>query len=176
MFSQFYSDLPELNPSFVDGFEHFNEKNFGSAKELFTAAIKEEGRKSGYFHKYLSFISLCEVLSGDRSSLNILRETASGDCCDGDIYCNLAIAEFVSKHRRRAFMAIERGKKIGSDHSGLDILFDIFDTRRPPVISFLNRNNPINIALGKLSYRFKNSNFRSCDKYLWSYIDNPHIS
>lgn len=171
MFNQFYSDLPELNQAFLDGFEHFNNKNFHAAIEKFSIAIKSEGRKSGYFNKYLSFISLCEILNGDRSSLNILREIASSDCCDSDIYCNLAIAEFVSKHRRRAFAAISKGQSIGTDHNGLELLYEILDTRRPPIISFLSRNNPINVALGKLSYKLKNSDFKSCDEYLWSYMN-----
>ncbi|THB71735.1 MAG: hypothetical protein D6B28_06910 [Gammaproteobacteria bacterium] len=171
MFSQLYCDLPEINQSFLNGFDHFNNKNFHAAIEQFTIAMKVDGKKSSYFEKYLSFISLCEVLNGDRSSLNILREITSADCCDADIYCNLAIAEFISKHRRRAFAAIDKGQKIGTDHNGLNLLYEILDTRRPPAISFLNRDNPINVALGKLSYRLKNSEFKSCDEYLWSYIN-----
>ncbi len=171
MFSQFYSDLPEFNQDFLDGFDCFNNKKFYAAIEFFTNAMKTDGKKSGFYNKYLSFISLCQVLNGDKSSLNILRELATNDCCDGDIYCNLAIAEFISKHRRRAFDAIAKGQKIGADHNGLELLYEMLDTRRPPVISFLKRDNPVNITLGKISYKLKNSEFKSCDRYLWSYIN-----
>ncbi len=171
MFSQFYSDLPEFNQDFLYGLDCFNDKQFHAAIEFFTTAMKTDGKKSGYYSKYLSFISLCQILNGDKSSLNILRELATSDCCDGDIYCNLAIAEFICKHRRRAFAAIENGQKIGADHNGLDLLFEMLDTRRPPALSFLNRDNPINVTLGKLSYRLKNPEFRSCDEYLWSYMN-----
>lgn len=170
MFRQLYSDLPEFDQDFMNGFESFDNKRFDEAIEHFSSGIKIAGRKSASFNKYLAFIALCQVLTKDCSALNTLRELANQDCYDGDIFCNLAIAEFVSKHRRRAFSAIDKGLNIGSDHDGLAILYEMFDTRRAPTLPFLTRDNPLNIALGKVSYRLKNNSFRSCDEYLSSYI------
>ncbi len=170
MFRQLYSDLPEFDEIFMNGFESFNNKRFIEAIEYFSSGIKIAGKKSANFNKYLSFIALCQVLTKDCSGLNTLRELTDQECFDGDLFCNLAIAEFVSKHRRRAFSAIDKGIKIGSDHNGLDVLYEMLDTRRPPTLPFLNRDNPLNIALGKVSYKMKTNSFKSCDKYLWSYV------
>lgn len=93
MFRQLYSDLPEFDENFMNGFENFNNKKF--------------------------------------------------------------------------IEAIDKG----SDHDGLDILYEILDTRRTPALPFLNRDNPLDIAPGKVSFMLKNNSFRSCDEYLWSHMN-----
>lgn len=171
MFTQFYEELPELEQYFYDGFECFNNKDFAQAIEFFSEGYKAEGRQSLNSNKYLSFIGLCQVLTKDCSGLNLLRQIASDECYDGDIFCNLAIAEFVSKRRRRAFAAIAKGKSIDFEHRGLRVLFKMLNTRRKPAIPALNRNNPLNVYLGKLSYKLMSEDYKSCNEYLLSYAN-----
>ncbi len=168
MFRQFYEELPEFEQFFFDGFECFNKREFAKAIELFSLGFRAEGKQSLNSNKYLSFIGLCQVFTKDCSGLNLLRQIASDECYDGDIFCNLAIAEFVSKHRRRAFAAIAKGKSIDFEHRGLRALFKMLNTRRSPAIPALSRNNPLNMCLGKLSYKLMSDDYKSCNEYLRS--------
>ncbi|HEY6100595.1 MAG TPA: hypothetical protein VIW03_14255, partial [Anaeromyxobacter sp.] len=46
------------------------------------------------------------------------------------------------------------GLSLWPDHPGLVAARDAMGLRRPPVIPFLSRRNPLNVALGKLRHRW----------------------
>jgi hypothetical protein len=59
----------------------------------------------------------------------------------------------VGRSRRKAVEALEKGLALDPRHPGLLRLRAEFGTRRPPVISFLHRDNPLNVSLGKVRKR-----------------------
>lgn len=156
MFAEIYTDLPEFDEIFMAGFEFFEKEKYYEALSIFLQGDREKGAKGGYHIKYQSFIGLCQVLSGDCSGLNVCRKLSIDECFDGDIFCNLAIAEYQLNHRKQAFKALEKGMAIDENHSGLPILFAHMDTRKEPPLSFLSRNNFLNVFIGKIAHRNEN--------------------
>jgi hypothetical protein len=70
-------------------------------------------------------------------------------------YINLARACMLhNRHRREAFEAVRDGLKIDPDNPELRELHRILGMRRPPVLSFLGRSNPLNRLLGSLRHAF----------------------
>jgi len=83
---------------------------------------------------------------------------------DGVKYCNISIRSnmFEPEHRYNlAVIFLERGDRgnavetlnaglrLRPNHTRINDVFDEIGRRSPPVVSFLSRNNPINIWLGK---------------------------
>ncbi len=157
MFGDLYIDLPEFDEVFMDGFGCLENEDFNDALGYFLQGHKSVGRQSNNHAKYLSFVGLCQVLLGDCSGLNTCRQIAESECFDGDIFCNLAIAEYRMKHRGQAFRALRKGMATHKGHTGLGKLFDIMDTRNSPPISFLSRECSINIVLGKIGSKLNSS-------------------
>jgi len=70
-------------------------------------------------------------------------------------YMNLARVWMAGKARRKALEAIDRGLGVEPRHSGLHRLRVSFGLRKRPVVPFLPRDNPVNVALGKVRQSLK---------------------
>lgn len=83
---------------------------------------------------------------------------------DGVKYCNISIRSnmFEPEHRynlavvylergdrRNAVETLNAGLRLRPSHTRINDVFDEIGRRRPPVLSFLSRDNPINVWLGK---------------------------
>jgi len=73
---------------------------------------------------------------------------------DPELLLNLARVHLALKQRQRAARAIARGLLAWPDHPALLAARDALGTRRPPVIPFLSRDNPLNRVLGRLRHRW----------------------
>ena len=102
---------------------------------------------------YRSYHGLALVSCGEVSGLNLCRSAASQEKSRADVFHNLALAEIRLKHRRRACDAIAAGLSIDPRNTPLLALRNRLGTRRKPCVPFLNRNNPLNKWLGKVTYR-----------------------
>jgi hypothetical protein len=64
-------------------------------------------------------------------------------------FANLAAVHLLSKNRIKALKAIEKGLALDADHPALIKQMHTMGWRRPPVIGFLTRDNPLNKFLGR---------------------------
>ncbi len=143
----------EYHPAFYQGLEHFSSENFSAALNAFSQALKSVSSSSSYYNKYLSFVGLSSVLTGDRSGLNLCRRAAKDEHFDGDVFCNLVHAELKLGHRKQAVQAMQKGFSVDAEHIPLIELQEYIGERRPPIIPFLPRDNFLNRFLGKISYK-----------------------
>ena len=145
--------LSEVNRLFATGLENFEERNYQAALDFFSQANNSAEAFDPQRHRYLSYMGVCEVMMGEITGLDRCRKAALEETRFGDVFCNLAIAEFNHFSRRRALSAIQRGIRIDPRSSTLQSLLNQIDTRRRPLLPFLSRNNPINRIAGKVSYK-----------------------
>jgi tetratricopeptide (TPR) repeat protein len=73
---------------------------------------------------------------------------------DPELLLNLARVHLALKQRQRAARAITRGLEAWPGHAALRAARDALGTRRPPVLPFLPRDNPLNRLLGRLRHRW----------------------
>ena len=135
------------------GLALFKKKQFRSAMRHFSQAEHKCSRDDVHLQCYKSWHGLSLVYSGDISGLNLCRHAASNEHIDATVFQNLALAELKLRHRKRACAAVKRGLSVDPKHRGLLKLRRTMGTRRQPCLVFLDRNNPLNKWLGKITYR-----------------------
>ena len=69
---------------------------------------------------------------------------------DPDHRYNLAMVYLERDDRRHAVEALNAGLRLAPNNTRLKRIFDLIGRRKPPVIGFLGRSNPVNIWLGKM--------------------------
>ena len=69
-------------------------------------------------------------------------------------FLNLAWSRFLARDRHGAVIAVERGLALDAKHAGLRGLRQRIGARRPPVVSFLPREHPVNRYFGRLRQRW----------------------
>lgn len=71
------------------------------------------------------------------------------------LYINLGRTYLAGGNRREALTAFHKAYKVDRDNAELKAIFSEIGIRRPPPISFLDRDNFINKYIGKLTYKRK---------------------
>jgi hypothetical protein len=74
---------------------------------------------------------------------------------DPELLLNQARVHLALKQRERAVRSVLRGLELWPGDRRLAAARDALGTRRPAVIGFLSRNNPLNRVLGRLRYRWQ---------------------
>lgn len=143
----------QLHPDFVEGRQRFRQGDLAAALICFKAANQATVDHHVHAGLYMSYLGLTQVLLNDVSGLNLCRRAAQEEAHRGDVFENLARAELRLGHRRQACDAVRRGIKLDKTHAGLRDLRTEMGMRRPPALGFLDRDNPLNRFLGKLTYR-----------------------
>jgi len=146
---------------FVHGLTFLKESSVTQALENFQRAYDAAPVDDIYHNKYASFCGLTRVLSGDISGIGLCRQAVKQESIDGDVFLNLAYAEWHLKSRRRSIMVLEKGLHIDKQHPGLNRFKNYLGVRSKTVIAFIPRNSFLNKALGKIS-RKSNSMAESC--------------
>lgn len=136
---------------FLQGLEAFKKNAVSQALLSFQRAYDSAPFDDFYHNKYASFCGLTRVLSGDDSGLELCRDAASMEAMDGDVYLNLACAEWHMKSRQRAIRVLEKGLQIDQEHPGLNRFKSSVGVRTRTAISFIPRNSFLNNALGRLA-------------------------
>jgi tetratricopeptide (TPR) repeat protein len=77
---------------------------------------------------------------------------------DPELLLNSARVHLALRQRQRAARAITRGLVTWPEHPALLAAREALGTRRPPVIPFLSRDNPLNRVLGRLRHRWATRN------------------
>lgn len=87
--------------------------------------------------------------------LELCRRAAKEDFYQPEVYLNLGHTALVARRRSEAWRAVEAGLELDADHRGLLELRREMGDRRPPVLRFLSRKNPLNVLLGRLRHALK---------------------
>ncbi len=70
-------------------------------------------------------------------------------------YANMGQVWIKAGYRRKAVDALERGLAVEPTNPRLRKLRESIGVRKPPVIRFLHRDNPVNVSLGKVRRKLK---------------------
>jgi tetratricopeptide (TPR) repeat protein len=133
-----------------------------AARDLEVAhqAFERAHRKDSRDPRFMSWYGVTLVLVERNSNLGIVL-------CDQalrlagpepELLLNQARVHLSLNQRERAVRAILRGLELFPDDPRLAAARDAMGTRRPAVIPFLSRNNPLNRILGRLRHRWKQRN------------------
>lgn len=139
--------------AFEKGLEALKAKDYKAAERGFSVALKSIDEHHELYNKVASYLGLAQVLTSDRNGLLLCRDAASSEVLEGDVFLNLACAEWHSDNRKRAVDAIIRGRKIDGDHDQLVKACMLLDSRRRSIFSFLPRKHVLNRVVGRLMRR-----------------------
>ena len=124
------------------------------ALALFEAALELERRLGGSTPqaRYLSYYGLCLAHDGTlvREGMDFCRQAIALEFFNADLFWNYGRVLLLSDRRREAFTAFVKGLSVQKNHQEILRELGRMGWRKPPVIGFLPRGNPLNVALGKL--------------------------
>lgn len=152
-----YEDFSSCCDDFVAGVEHLKDHAMPKAVSSFKSAYDSVNRNDIYHNKYASYCGLSRVLSGDKSGLELCREASRNEIYDGDVFLNLARAEWYCENRKQTVVALKKGLQIDNRHPGLRLMREQLGIRQRSPLPFLPRSHPLNHALGKLMRFSKDS-------------------
>ena len=135
---------------FDQGKDALKASDFKAAERDFQEVMNSIDEQHEQYNRVASFLGLAQVLNSNRNGLILCRDAASSEVLDGQVFLNLAAAEWHSMNRKRAIEALERGTKIDGDHTQLRRAMKLADSRKRPVFSFLPRAHPLNRMIGRL--------------------------
>jgi Flp pilus assembly protein TadD len=139
--------------AYEEGRAAFAARDVDSAHQAFERAHRKDGRDP----RFMSWYGVTLVLVERNSSLGVeLCDQAvrlAGP--DPELLLNQARIHLSLKQRERAVRAIVRGLELFPGDPRLAAARDAMGIRRPPVLPFLSRKNPLNRILGRLRHRWK---------------------
>ena len=136
---------------FANGLSSLEAKDYNSAARDFESALKSIDGHNGQYNRVASYLGLARVLINDDSGLLMCRDAAGNEKTNGDVFLNVACAEWHSNQRKRAIDAVHKGLQIDPKHQKLKQALLMLDARKRSVIGFLDRNHFINRLLGRFS-------------------------
>lgn len=152
-----YEDFSSCCEEFVVGVGHLKDRSMPKAVRSFQKAYDAVDQSDVYHNKYASYSGLSRVLSGDITGLELCRKAARNEISDGDVYLNLARAEWYCKNRKLAVIVLKQGLRVDNRHPGLRLMREQLGIRQRSPLPFLPRSHPLNHALGKLMRSDKDS-------------------
>ena len=128
-------------------------KDYNAAVRDFTIVKNELDEHDEHYNNVASYLGLSQVLISNRNGLLICRDAASSEVLDGDVFLNLACAEWHCNNRKRAIDTIRRGCKIDADNKRLQRASALLDSRKRSIFQYLPRQHSLNKAFGRLFRR-----------------------
>lgn len=147
------SNQTVLSTVFKQAVSQYQEGEYTSALEGFSEAHLNATREDSFYNKYLSYHGLMLALLQRPRGLEMCRNAAANEQFDGDVFLNLAKAEQKAGNRLECIRALQRGLQIAPNNGELRAMRRQIGVRRKPVLRFLPRDNPVNVLLGKITYR-----------------------
>ena len=119
-------------------------------------AQESAGEKAlpGIFYSYLG-VAMARVEGRKRESIELCRYGVQLAPRDPENRLNLARAYLINRNRHQAIKQLHVGLRISPSNRRLRELEREIGTRRPPAIRFLSRDNPLNMWIGRLTYRWE---------------------
>jgi len=139
--------------AFEKAFEAFKAEDYRGAVRDFQRVIDSIDEHHDSYNRVASFLGLAQVMTLDRNGLLLCRDAASNEVLDGDVFLNLACAEWHSLNRKRSVDAVVRGCKIDSDHKQINRARLLLDGRKRTVFPFLPRDHKLNKFVGRVLRR-----------------------
>lgn len=105
----------------------------------------------------LSFYGLCLAVHKGRvkEAAEFCQLAIDKEFYNGEHYLNLGRVWVAGRSRRKAIEAIDRGLMVAPDSKHLHQLRGTLGVRKGPVIPFLNRDNPLNVTLGRMRHEMR---------------------
>jgi len=127
------------------------------ALALFEAALTLDSRATGSSGeaRYRSYYGMALGLFGGkiRQALPLCRKAAEEEFYNPEIWKNLGKLEMEAENKPEAHEAFVRGLRLAPDDAEFRHLLIILGRRRKPILSFLPRKHPLNVLLGRWTYR-----------------------
>ncbi len=99
----------------------------------------------------LSLYAVCLAQQGKlKEAVETCRHALSLEPSSLDSHLNMARIYLRADSRKKAIEVLDRGLAISPRNRELLVLREQLGRRRTPVVGFLSRDNPINVALGKM--------------------------
>jgi tetratricopeptide (TPR) repeat protein len=143
-----------LSPTLHQGVLCVEKGEFEQAWRIFSSHLQQEPNSA----ISISYLGMLMALKGGQlyEGLEKCLEAAKRDPHEALIYLNLSRCYLAAGDRYQAIRAIHKGLKMKSPHQGILVnYYKAMGMRRKPVLRFLNRNNPLNVMLGRITWRFK---------------------
>ena len=135
------------------GQEELRLQNYSQALDHFSFLLALSSPSDPMYPMYQSYQGLCQVLVGEEEGILLCRQSAKSISSSIEIKCNLALAELQLNKRHKAISIVESGLKLDPSNKHLKKLHSRLETRRKPFLPFVSRDNVINVAVGKISYK-----------------------
>jgi tetratricopeptide (TPR) repeat protein len=140
--------------SFERGILALEANEWREATAFFEAALTLERRLMPRTPqaRYRSFYGLCLGLAKKRhhDAVNICRSAIEMEKYNPDLHWNLGRVLYDAGRKKEAFRVFVRGVKQQPRHKGLRKDLRRMGMRKRPVLPFLKRDHPINVALGRM--------------------------
>lgn len=144
-----YLDSNQYCGDFVKGLELLEQSSIADSIKFFKRACESVAGTDKFLPRYKSYYGLSCLLSGKKEAISLCRNAVKSYPSDGDICMNLARAEVFLDNRLEALNVIDAGLIFSSTHGGLKQLKIKLGIRARKPLSFLPREHPLNVALGK---------------------------
>ncbi len=119
----------------------------------------------GTFYSYLG-LSVIRLERRYREGIRLCERAVQLDFYQPECYYNLARAYLASNEPGYAYKAAAKGYKLDPNHRGIkQLLAQEFTRRKPPVLRFLKRGNPINVFLGRLRHGLRDGGQQTEELY-----------
>jgi tetratricopeptide (TPR) repeat protein len=99
-------------------------------------------------------LTLTVVAKDEYKGVAFCEEAVRRGAGDADALWRLATVYETTFQKERAVRAVRQGLALDREHAALVAMIQRLGVRRPPVLSFLPRSNPINKYLGMLRHRY----------------------
>lgn len=145
-----YKDYSLHSGEFLNGIRCLKAGLLAEAKRYFQLAYESVNNSDVYHNKYASFCGFLRVLHGDPGGMVLCRDAARSEYLDGDVFLNLARAEWFYDSRKKTVETIQRGLEVDEKHIGLQQMQRDMGVRKHKILPWLNRNNLLNNVVGRL--------------------------
>lgn len=142
---------------------HIRRFNYGQAAVLLAEALKIAPENS----RYLSSMGLCKAMQGEHATgEKMCRDAiqAAGQDAAPILFVNLGRICLKKGDRKNAREFLLKAYQLDPTHPATALELSVMGIRRKPVITFLDRNHPLNVYFGKLRYRLRERRHRNLKK------------
>ena len=139
--------------SFEQAENAMRSQDYQAAERAFSRLVNDAADHNEHNNLLSSYLGLAQVLTGNDNGLLLCRDAAGSETLAGQVYLNLACAEWHAGNRRRAIDAIQRGIKIDEHNQQLKAACAKLDCRKKCCFGFLPRGHCLNRRLGRLFRR-----------------------
>ena len=144
----------EAEDSFDKGCRALEGNDWRAATAFFEAAITLEKKLTARTPqaRYRSFYGLCLGLAKKRheEAIKMCRSAIQLEIYNPDLHWNLGRVLYNAGRRRDAYRVFVQGVRQQPGHRGLVSDIKRMGLRKKAVLPFLSRDNPLNVALGRM--------------------------